>query len=494
MALLHEFVDLHSESAFAELARHHLNLVYSIALRSVGNAADAQDVTQAVFIILAQKAPRLRHRSSLTGWLYETTRFTSARLLRTRTRQSARDQEAYMQSTLNEPEVDAAWRQLAPHLEEAMSRLAERDRTLLALRFYENQSGPEAAATLGINEAAAHKRVGRALEKLRKFFARRGITLSTLTIAAAVSANSVSAAPAGLAATISTVALTQGATAGSSTLALVKGALKVMAWTKMKLALVVGVSLVVAAGTTTLTVEKIHERQNEAWQLGQDTGAFLTSPPYRTIILPTLAAKRNPRYGTSGMSSARDGQVLGYNQSIANLVRFANLNRGWISDCRTVLAAEMPTNNYDFLSNLPVGAQAALRQAIQTKFHVAGRLETRETNVLFLTLKYPAAAGLRPSENPNGSGSSTGNGQIILTGATTQELTRTLENTCFIPVIDQTGLTNRYDFKIRWKPNYAPDGQSANMAALTQALQDQLGLDLVPGTAPVDMLVIEKVK
>ena len=96
MALLQEFADHHSESAFAELVRHHLNLVYSIALRSVGNAADAQDVTQAVFIILAQKAPRLRHRSGLTGWLYETTRFTSARLLRTRARQSARDQEAYM--------------------------------------------------------------------------------------------------------------------------------------------------------------------------------------------------------------------------------------------------------------------------------------------------------------------------------------------------------------------------------------------------------------
>ena len=258
MALLHEFVDLHSESAFAELVRHHLNLVYSIALRHVGNAADAQDVTQAVFIILAKKAAQLRHRSGLTGWLYETTRFTSTRLLRTRVRQSARDQEAYMQSTLNEPEVDAAWRQLAPHLEDAMSRLAERDRTLLALRFYENQSGPEAAATLGINEAAAHKRVGRALEKLRKFFARRGITLSTLTIAAAVSANSVSAAPAGLATTISAIALTQGATAAASTATLVKGALKLMAWTKAKIAMAIGVG-VVLAGTTTVAIYESHK-------------------------------------------------------------------------------------------------------------------------------------------------------------------------------------------------------------------------------------------
>jgi hypothetical protein len=74
MELMQEYAGRNSEPAFAELVHRHINLVYSVALRFTGDSGDAQDVTQAVFIILAQKAASLRHRTSLTGWLYETTR------------------------------------------------------------------------------------------------------------------------------------------------------------------------------------------------------------------------------------------------------------------------------------------------------------------------------------------------------------------------------------------------------------------------------------
>ena len=92
MELVREYARHQSEEAFATLVSRHVNLVYSVALRSTGNSHDAQDVTQAVFVIFAKKATSLRQRTNLTGWLYETTRFTSRQLLRTRTRQQAREQ------------------------------------------------------------------------------------------------------------------------------------------------------------------------------------------------------------------------------------------------------------------------------------------------------------------------------------------------------------------------------------------------------------------
>lgn len=242
--LVRAFASHNSEAAFAELVRRHINLVYSVALRFTANTMDAEDVTQAVFILLARKAAGLPARVVLTGWLYEATRFTASRFLRTQVRRRAHEQEASMQSILEDRSDDTTWRQLAPHLEAAMSRLNERDRALLALRYYENRTGAEAAALLGIREAAARKRTARALEKLREFFARRGISSTPAIITAEISAHSVQAAPVALTKSVTATAIAKGAAASASTLTLVKGALKTMAWTKAQTAVVAGIGVV----------------------------------------------------------------------------------------------------------------------------------------------------------------------------------------------------------------------------------------------------------
>jgi RNA polymerase sigma factor (sigma-70 family) len=263
ITLLREFAERKSEPAFAEIVRRHLNLVYSVGLRFTRDTEDAQDVAQAVFILLAQKVGSLRERSSLTGWLYETTRFTAMKFLRTRARRAAREQEAAMQSNLNDAHSDNLWLRLEPLLEEAMSRLSEKDRELIALHFFESKSHAETAAALGIAEWATRKRVARAIEKLRGFFVRRGVAVPAAVLVAVIAANSVQAAPVALAKTVTAAAIAKGATASASTLTLIKGALKLMAWTKMKTAAVVGVVVILTAGTTTTLVIK-HERSRRA--------------------------------------------------------------------------------------------------------------------------------------------------------------------------------------------------------------------------------------
>ena len=102
MELMRDYDRQGSEAAFAELVRRHINLVYSVAFRHVGIAAHAEEITQAVFVILARKAAGLRPDTILEGWLHETTRLTALSFLRGERRRQFREQEAYMQSTPQE--------------------------------------------------------------------------------------------------------------------------------------------------------------------------------------------------------------------------------------------------------------------------------------------------------------------------------------------------------------------------------------------------------
>lgn len=269
IVLLREYADGHSESAFAELVQRHINLVYSVALRFTENGADAQDVTQAVFIILAKKAATLHPKTILSGWLYETTRFTAMNFLTNKNRRQAREQEAYRQSTSSDAVPEMIWPQLVPLLESAMSRLNEKDRALVALRFFENRSMAEIAALLGINEWAVRKRSERVLEKMRSYFFKRGVNSTTETIAGAISANAMQVAPIGMGATISAVALAKSAVASASTLTLVHGALKIMAWTKMKTAVLTGAVVLFAAGSAFVATDYFWHRNSLPPQTGR---------------------------------------------------------------------------------------------------------------------------------------------------------------------------------------------------------------------------------
>jgi RNA polymerase sigma factor (sigma-70 family) len=261
-ALLRQYAENNSDEAFAALVTRHVSLVYSVALRQVGNPHHAEEITQAVFIILARKAAALRHDKALSSWLFQATRLTANNFVRSESRRHRREDEAYMQSVLEEAGTEV-WPKIAPFLDDAVANLREKDRRAILLRFYEGRNLREVGAVLGASEDAAEKRVNRALEKLRHIFAKRGVSSTTAILAGAISAHSVQAAPVTLAKSVTAVALAKGAAASTSTLTLIKGALKIMAWTKAKTAIVAGAAVILAAGTVTPIVIH-HYRANSS--------------------------------------------------------------------------------------------------------------------------------------------------------------------------------------------------------------------------------------
>lgn len=220
---MRDYAELHSEEAFSELVRRHVDMVYSAALRTVCDPHLAEDVTQSTFMALARVSGRLASRPILSSWLYSTSQHLAVKVVRKEVRRRAREKEASTMNDLLSSKPEVSWESIAPHFDKALAELCESERDALVLRYFERKSAREIAEILKISEAAAQKRVNRAIEHLRRLFGRRGIAVGASGLAVVISANAVHAAPAGLATTVSSaVALGGGAIQGSTLIAATK--------------------------------------------------------------------------------------------------------------------------------------------------------------------------------------------------------------------------------------------------------------------------------
>jgi uncharacterized protein (TIGR03435 family) len=480
LVLLRAYARDHSEDAFATLVSRYVNLVYSVALRQVRHPHLAEEITQTVFIILARKAGTLGDGIILPGWLCRTARYASSETLRNLRRRWQREQEAHMQTVVNQPEPET-WTQIAPLLDDAMESLSQKDHDALVLRFFENKNFADVGAALGANEDTAKKRVSRAVEKLRKIFLKRGVDSTAVAIAETISANSVQIAPAALAGTTTAVALAKGAAVSASTSTLIKGTLKIMAWTKAKTALVIGVGLLFAAGTATVTINQIQKArlQESQWRRLNITSDDLDKLSPEVEISPSI-------FPEGGNTASTGRKFVGIGQPVASIVSAAYK---W-PQARMIFPQGKPRGKYDYIATLPTGARDALRNELKNKLGWVGYPETNHEDALLLILQNPNAPGLHPPMAGDTANLIQRGYQVEIKwqSAPLSRINEYLQSASPIPIIDRTGITNRCSIDITWMEN----PRDPEHTALQKVLREQLGLVLVPTNMPVKMLVVEK--
>lgn len=309
--LLKQYVGDHSQTAFTALVQRHVNLVYSAALRQLGGDAHlAWDASQGVFLALAQNAGRLVHHGALTGWLYTTTRFVCAKLVRTRQRARLREEAASaMNEILDEGPAEPDWSAVRDVLDDVMHELGPRDREALLLRHFEGRSFGEIGGVCGLGENAARMRVERATEKLRSRLAQRGITSTAAALGGALIAHGAATAPAGLANAAATLAFA-GATTAASGLAGTVAWLQFMSTTKLKVSAAVAVVALAVGGylgsewrrraePTNIAATAVRQTPRQAATPGKRAAGTDEAAPARTAsdANPNPAAAKAPAAG-----------------------------------------------------------------------------------------------------------------------------------------------------------------------------------------------------
>ena len=309
--LLRQYVEDDSQEAFAALAARYLNLVYSVCRRELDDVEAAEDVTQAVFLILARKAPALGRNVVLSGWLFQTARFAAKNARLQAQRRADYEQKAAEamgeQATSRE---DAAWPEIEPLLNRSLAALRDGERECVLLRFFQGLSFAEAGAALGLSEEAARKRVARALEKMRVFLGKEGVIVPVAVLAVLLPVHAVKAAPASLAASVAL--LTAGTIPGPISL-LVEGVLHAMKIARLRTVGAAAIALLVLAAYPVLT----HARSAGAIKPAavRQAAPVGSPPPAPAVAFPKNATLSGRVVYTNGRPAPGVHVVLGLQEA-----------------------------------------------------------------------------------------------------------------------------------------------------------------------------------
>lgn len=256
--LLQSFAATGSAQSFAQLLRRHAPMVYAATRRQVPDPSEADDITQAVFLVLMRRAAHLPPRVVLASWLLRTTHLACREARRAHARRRKHEQRAAAMrpdhsNAAELPDVD-----LAPILDAALARLSESDRAALVLRYLEEKSVEEVSQTLGVSLDSGQKRISRALARLRKRLGVGESALSAPSLASFWAAQGHCAVPDALLHQLTTLTGGAGAAAASTTVAaLGKGVLKTMFWLKVKIVAATALTALAVGSTAAVVAQQV---------------------------------------------------------------------------------------------------------------------------------------------------------------------------------------------------------------------------------------------
>jgi RNA polymerase sigma factor (sigma-70 family) len=376
LELLGQYARNQAQDAFTEIVRRHVDLVYSAALRQVRSPQLAEEVAQSVFTDLARNAGKLQPDTVLTAWLYQVTRRTAVDVVRKESRRQLREQIASEMNAMNATAPD--WTRVEPFLDEAMHTLDDTDRAAVLLRYFEDKSFREVGQTLGTSDDAAQKRVSRAVEHLREFLSKRGVTVGASGLVVLIAANAVQAAPAGLAATISSAAVLAGTTIAATASATT---IKTIAMTTLQKALIT-TTLAVVAGAGIYKTRQASTLRSQVQTLQQQEAPL-------TVQIQQLQRERDEARNQLASIREEKERLTNKTAELLRLRGMAGVARRAIGEAEQ-LRAQLARQANEATNNPITGAMAdAMKQGMEQQ--VEGRL-SRMTASLHLTPEQAQAA------------------------------------------------------------------------------------------------------
>jgi RNA polymerase sigma factor (sigma-70 family) len=251
--LLEAYASKRDNVAFGELMRRHTAMVYHACYRLLKDACEAEDASQAVFLVLARKADRLR-KDNLSAWLYRVAHLVAAETVRKRMRRVSREETYAREETIqggdftSDEIVDTTV--VLGMLDSALLGLPEPYREAVILRYLQNYSQEDAAQLAGCPLGTMKRRASEGIAKLRQRLAKRGVALGGVALAGLLTSEAAAAVPETLIptilATVKTVAAGAATTGASTTAAmLAKGAMKAMYLAKVKMVAAVAAAVMV---------------------------------------------------------------------------------------------------------------------------------------------------------------------------------------------------------------------------------------------------------